>query len=685
MKVSFKSLAGIMVAGLTVILFAGSSRAEDIVVSDFPDASGISRWRFDYGGVTRLIEFDPAQDANGNPGSGAMKVTFGFDTAIPGGNNKGAVTIDLPTPLDGSGYLTMEMDLKIETGSAADGAGNSGYFQMVIRNTDNYQFNSQFGSNVSTNDGWRHIRVTPTGGRDRIRAITLELYGGSALTGPVVFYVDNVKFTQPATAHDVIVSQFNNAITGWRFDYGGVTNLLRFDTQDATNNPASGSLKTTFGFSVALDATGNNKGAITYDLPAPLNGTLYVSMEMDFKVEGGSAEDFSGNNGYLKMVIRNTPGYSFDVQFEGNVNTNGGWRHIRVSPLTGVFSDIRAITLELYGGSQIDGPVTFYVDNVKFTETNAPPAGPTMSVIKPILGLNLTPASGQYERQSIATIGSQYVWVGRPDPTTYSLTLSSYPDASHSGFQTHIFLVADDPHTDSAPDYTQPNVIFLDIQGQGNGSAFAAFRYKTNEPAGNNFLYRAAPNGGTLGGVSSPTPVGRWSLTFSQDTNVTLTAPGGGVGNFILPPEAAALFANGVTVYIGAQANSGGNLGQTVVVSKFEALSGNQLLLDDDFPSYLSLSAGATSWQVAAGTPGGVQLAGQGAQLWLRWTIPDSGYFLQWTDNLADSGSWAAFGATPPLIGSTKRILLYKHSDFPLFDNSYLPDSNLVFFRLIKP
>ena len=686
MSASFKSLAGLILAGFAIILLAATSRAEDVIVSDFNDASGISRWRFDYGGVTRLIEFDATQDANGSPVSGAMKVTFGFDSALAG-NNKGAVTIDLPTPLDGSGYLTMEMDLKIETSSATDGSGNSGYFQMVIRNTDGYQFNSQFGSNVRTNDDWRHIRASPlTGGRERIRAITLELYGGPALTGPVIFYVDNVKFTQPATAHDVIVSQFNNSssLTGWRFDYGGVTNLLRFDpTQDATNNPASGSLKVTFGFSAALDATGNNKGAITYDLPTPLNGTLYASMEMDFKVEPGSAEDFDYNNGYLKMVIRNTSSYSFDVQFEGTVNTNGGWRHIRVSPLTGVFSDIRAITLELYGGPTLDGPVTFFVDNLKFTETNPPPAGPTLSVQRPIRGLNLIPASGQYERQNIATINSSYTWIGRPDPTRYSLTLSSYPDATHAGFQTHVFLVADPPGVESAPDYSQPNVIFLDIQGQANGSAFAAFRYKTNEPSGNNFLYRAAPNGGTLGGVSSPTPIGTWSLTFSQDTNVTLTAPGGAVGNFTLPPEAAALFGQQLMIYIGAQANSGGNLGQAVVVSKFESVTGDTLLLDDDFPFYLSFEG--LSWQVAAGTPAGVQIAGPDSLFWLSWTIPDSGFFPQWSADLTDSSSWAASGWTAPLIGSTKRVLLHRHTDFPLTGNFYLPDSDRAFFRLLKP
>src|SRR6266496_747143 len=186
-----------------LIVPLSESRAEDVIINQFDDGSLLSR--FDYGGVTSLIEFDASQDASNNPASGSMKVTFGFDAAAlnPSGNNKGAVTMDLPGR-DGSTYLSMEMDLKIETGSAADGSGNSGFFQMVIRNTGNYDFNSQFGSNVSSNSGWRHIKVAPLAGAvGDIRAITLELYGGSALTGPVVFYVDNVKFTKPSSTLDI--------------------------------------------------------------------------------------------------------------------------------------------------------------------------------------------------------------------------------------------------------------------------------------------------------------------------------------------------------------------------------------------------------------------------------------------------------------------------------------------------
>jgi hypothetical protein len=664
-------------AVLIVTASLATARAEDVIISQFNDASALTGWRFDYGGVTNLIEFDGTVDANGNPASGSLKVTLGMNGAL-GGNNKGAITIDLPAPLDGSTYLTMQMDLRIEPGSATDSSGNSGYFQMVIRNNDSYEFNSQFGGNVSTNVPWRHISVTPSGGRQRIRALTFELFGGAPITGPVVLYFDNVKFTQPDQTHDIFVSQFNDASsrTPWRFDYGGVTNLIVFDaTEDANANPASGSLKTTFGFNGGTLGD-NNKGAITIDLPAPLDGSLYVSMEMDVKVAPGSAEDLFGNNGYLKMVIRNTGSYSFDTQFEDNINTNGGWRHIRATPLTGVFTDIRAITLELFGGPPITGPVTFFIDNLKFTATNPPPLGPTMFTEMPVRGLNLTPTSGQYQRQNIATVNNiGYSWIGQ-DSMTYALTIGSYPGAAHPGFQTHIFLVPGAAVTGNAPDYVEPNIVFLDIQASGAG-AFASFRYKTNEPGGNAFLYSA----GTLGGVSSSSYTGRWLLTFSQDTNVTVTAPNGSMNTFVLPPEAAALFADPLTVYIGAQANQGGNVGETAVINRFEITTPSALILDSDF--VVDGNLGNNVWRVDAGDAQGVQVVGPDAAFWLGWTTPDSGFTLQASPDM-DSRSWYTIQWTVPLTGSRKRILVHNYTDTPDVGKAYMPDPNQTFFRLIK-
>ena len=438
-------------------------------------------------------------------------------------------------------------------------------------------------------------------------------------------------------------------------------------------------MKVVFGFDAALDASGNNKGGITLDLASPIDASSYASLEMDLKIAPGSAADSSGNSGYFQLVVRPTPFYDWNPQFAGNVSTNDGWRHIRVAPLVQPVNDINAFTIELYGGAGLTGPVTFYVDNLKFTTTNAPPPSPVMAVERPIRGLNLIPTSGQYQRQNIATVNSTgYSWVGRPEPVTYSVTIQNYPDKSHSGFQTHIFLVSGAP-TDSGPDYSQPNVIFLDIQSQANGSAFAAFRYKINEPNGNTFLYGA----GTLGGVSGTSPIGTWSMTFSEDTNVVVTAPGGATGRFTLPAAAAALFADPLTVYVGDQANSGGGVGQIAVIGRFQIQSGSASILDDNFLADSALDL--ATWRIVAGNAAGVQLVGSDAAFWLKWSTPDAGFTLQATSNVADRNSWGTLTWSVPVMGTSKRILVYSLTDTQDPAKTYEPWADYGSFRLQHP
>lgn len=682
MKSLLQSVAPILGA---IFVFGGISlgtAADDVLISQFNDASSISRWRFDFGGVTNLIEFDATQDADGDVASGSLRVAYGFDAATlhPSGNNKGAVTIDLPVALDGSTYLTMEMDVRIEPGSATDSAGNSGYLQMVIRNTDGYVWNPQFGGNVSTNGGWRHIAATASGARERIRAITIELFGGAGLTGPVVFHIDNLKFTRPTQARDIFVTQFNDATAtnDWRFDYGPVSNLIEFDSsQDASNNPASGSMKVTLGFDGTL--AGENKGGLTLDLANPIDASTHLSLEMDVKIAPGSAIDASGNSGYFQLVVRYGGFYDWNPQFGGNLRISDGWRRIRVSPPVPPVEDIHAFTIELFGGAGLTGPVTFNIDNLKFTTTNVVPPSPLMAVDRPIRGLNLIPASGQYERQNIAATNTPGLgWLGSPDPVAYALTIQKYPGASHSGFQTHLFLVPGAPG-DSAPDYSQPHLVFLDIQAQGNGTVFAALRYKTNEANGNNFLYTAAPVGGTLGGVSSSTGIGTWSVTFSEDTNAVVRTPDGTTGNFALPPGAAALFAGPMSVFVGAQANGGGNLGQTVILNSFQISKGGSVVFEDNFLTDTELDL--QKWVVIAGTPYGVQLIGPDVAFWLSWTIPDSGFFLQ----TSDLPSWINTGWTASLFGPLKRVLVYHYTDNPVPGRIYVPSPSHGFFRLFRP
>ena len=667
-----------------MLAISGQSRADDVTINLFNTASEVSIWHFDYGSanIANTLVFS-TNDAKGSAASGSMKITVGYGVSF----QQAAFTANLPSPTNGSVFTGLEFDVKVDPASALDKFGNALYFQFVIRNGSGFSYTKQFEGNVttvSTNNGWRHVIFSPLLGTfDDIRAITLDLYDNNYTNaGTAVIYVDNLKFIKPTSTTDVIVSQFNDdtSLARWRFDYGGVTNLIEFDaTQDANTNSASGSLKVTFGFDAAsLSGSGNNKGAVTFDLPAALDGSSYQSMEMDVKIAPGSVADASGNSGFFQMVIRNTGSYSFNSQFGGNVSTNTGWRHIRVSPVSGAANDIRAITLELFGGAALTGPVTFYVDNLKFTAGVAPPPAPRLGMEVPMRGLNLIPTSGQYQRQNLATINnSGLTWVGSANPVTYSVTIGAYPDASHSGFQTHIFLVAGTT-IGNAPDYSEPNVVFLDIQSQANGSALGYFRYKINEPAGNTFLYST----GTLGNVTNATPIGTWSMTFRQNTNVTVITPGGATNQFTLPAAAAALFADPLTVYVGDQPNTGANVGQTAVLSRFQIRNGGTTLLDDNFLADQDLDTAI--WQVAAGDANGVLLVGSDAAFWLSWTTPDSGFGLQSAPTLGTS-AWIDLVWTVPQMGSVKRILVRYPSNTPDPNKTYAPDPKQSYFRLLKP
>jgi len=183
-------------AGMALALSPCPTRA-DVIINQFNSSSEVSQWRFDFGGVTHTEAFDPTQDANGNLASGSMRVTLGFNTTL-GGNNKGAYTRDIFPGLDGTAFSSMQMDVKVDPNSALDAFGNNGFFGLAIRNTGNYDYFGQFGDNLHSADGWRHISVSPlTGTVNDIRGVTWQLYGGPSqnITGPVTLWFDNVSFT----------------------------------------------------------------------------------------------------------------------------------------------------------------------------------------------------------------------------------------------------------------------------------------------------------------------------------------------------------------------------------------------------------------------------------------------------------------------------------------------------------
>jgi hypothetical protein len=295
---------------------------------------------------------------------------------------------------------------------------------------------------------------------------------------------------------------------------------------------------------------------------------------------------------------------------------------------------------------------------------------------------------------------------------TYSLTITNYPNsATYQGFASYIFLIpgpydaagaqaapyANIPSYETAPDYNETNVVFLDIENgtyyvtnganiTTNQGAVTYFRYKVNEPNGNSMIYGGAPytnapgsgsanfGSGVLGSVASPSAVGTWSITFNNN-NVTMTAPNGSNTSFTMPAADAAVFsdANGFTFLIGSQPNSTSAIGQRVVFSEAK-IQGSSTLLDDQFLNDTTLNTNL--WTVLASAPAGILVVPTNTAYFVNWTVPDVGFSLQVGTNLASATSWTDSTLTPAgQIGRLKETLVPQSS---------LPVGNAGFYRLIQ-
>jgi hypothetical protein len=330
-------------------------------------------------------------------------------------------------------------------------------------------------------------------------------------------------------------------------------------------------------------------------------------------------------------------------------------------------------------GSSLTGTTTFWLDNLILgVRTNAPPP-PTLA-LTPVTtppGLMIVASGGgnEYNRGLLRTLDPvngtpYYSWLGHGStPVTYSMTITSYPDASHNAFQSVIFLVPG-IQNDPGIDWDAPDVVEMVVQNNADGSATGSFQYKTNEPQGNAMFGGA----GHLGDIQCASPLGTWSVTFLNDTNVTMTGPGGVSTNMHFPDAAPlqGIFINPLSGYFGNQQNGPNNAGQASVYSRFK-ISGITASpeIDDTFAN-LDL----TTWQISCIQPNDVFTIDSTAKYWVSWSLPDTGFSLRSSPNLAP-GSW-----TDPGLSNIVTTTVGNRVFVP---QSSLPSPNAGFFRMIKP
>jgi len=225
-------------------------------------------------------------------------------------------------------------------------------------------------------------------------------------------------------------------------------------------------------------------------------------------------------------------------------------------------------------------------------------------------------------------------------------------------------------------------VVFFQLVGNTDGTAAGRFMYKTNQPGGNSMLWNTDPaNGavGTLAFIGDPSVRGTWSLTFKNNTDITVTTPGGSTTNIAIGAEAAALFANPLHAYFGIQPNSLDRIGQAAIFSRVQ-ITGVPVPLDDGFGGYRPdpespLQLDTRLWQLAAADAPGIVLVPADSAYWLKWTAPATGFALQ-ASTILKAGSWADPGLTNiTQVGSQKVVLV---------PSSGLPSAAAGYFRLFK-
>ena len=516
--------------------------------------------------------------------------------------------------------------------------------------------------------------------RRALRSASLALLlAGSACIGQAQ------SFVNPKT--------FDTGIGSWTIwnGWGLQGSWLTWDsTRDASNNPASGSLR----FDVPF--TGNSADQFMtfgtlhdqYAWDATTEVSVigaYQNIAFDFMLDPATAPAKDGTLGTLTIGLV-TDGWGTAQQGTYKIpSTATNWTHVTipiVPTTTGVNKTVGEY-INMWSGGNFTNTLSFNVDNIVLEPfpTNAPPVPP------PTMGLEKAGPSGveiimdgtgdQWNRNALVTPtgGGPYLWTSQGSyPVSYSCTIADFPDiATHPGFEAHMYLVNGDTagtnnDVSGSPDWAVPDLLIFRVENVAAGGVLAQIQWKTNYPTANATNVPVAVNGTTA--------VGTWTVTFTDSTDGTLAGPGIAATNFSLPAGAVQSNFSPSTSFVqfGMFKNDGANDGHnnnahgTYSEVQFTGAQANSF--DDKF-------SGATltnkyAWRVTDSTA--VQFIPPGTAWLVDWTLPA----VQFSPETAPAinGPWS-----PAVFASSYRDSIKMHN---LVSQAAVSGAPAGFFRLIK-
>jgi len=648
--------------------------------------------------------FDATKDSTfvGGPvTSGSLLLTNNF-TSVPG-YQQAVFTLQLPGATDFTSQIgAVSFDVRVDPSSTPRAGGDYGFLEVILRQGNNWDWVGLPGVRLNGNAWQRVVFNVPKSGVDSIRALTIKL-GENDFLGPVSLNIDNIAFT--VDPDDVVIWNGNGGVVtdpatapaGWSWEnWSQSGSTVTSDLLDFYGRPTSGSMTLSNNFA---SPSGYSQAVFTLGLPAPVNAIEeYSSINLDVKVDPISTPRTAGDYGFLEVILRDTSSWTW-VSTGPTTGPNAGtgvhltgtdWQHITM-PLRGG-GDVRAITLKL-GENNLPGPVVLHVDNITWTRADAPPPPPTLSISRVTdNGFYLVANSSyQYERTGIRTLKDDATmdamsFVDKTAPMTYSFDLLSFPsNPPNDGFQAHIFLV---PYIarDNLPDWTETNIIYLDIKANANGGGNATFRWKTNDfgnstDASGHGIY--APG---LSNLTASTVLGTWGITVTDKTNFTVTGPGGATMTVTLPTEVTDRFWTDkdaglatLNVFFGVQANAEKNIAQRARIGGARVKEGSTVLVEDTFQGP---ALDDTKW-VPAAPAQSIQFVSE-PEFHIGWSLPDNG-FTGWESSTSlTTPNWSALDLsafTPLQLGPAKKEITVKNSEMPALPAG----ENQFYLRMVKP
>ncbi len=491
--------------------------------------------------------------------------------------------------------------------------------------------------------------------------------------------------TGVSLAQDFVISNFDtedgvtNSISGWKLNGGRPTTLVWSPTVDSDNSPSSGSMYVTVNWN---PTNGNNyqesqlSRGHEYDWPY-LSLAPYANFEFDIKVDVANSVLATNLDGTPVSYVEAEPiiqQWDWTPLGSTSIPNSSGWLHI-VRPLGGATTMANPILSLHWGWLQIPaGDISYWIDNIKLV---TPPQPPPAIVIKPstgglqVLASQTSGSNPEFNRQMIYTKNASS-WVGYASPSApveYAVTITGYPEAAtYSNFLTQVFFVPTNSmqygQGDGAVDWNTSNNLVLVVSDNSDGTAYATLAYKTNTPNSNPTT--------TIGSLNASSVLGKWSVVFSNNTDVTMVAPNGDSTNCVIPSDVASIFADPLTTYIGILPNNVPNVGQKATYSNVK-ITGTGAPVDDSFTTLDSLT-----WGIIGDATGIIPTPADTA--WqLNWKAPAIGATLQQSSSIEDPNSWS--DSVP--LGATVPVTTYGQK-FSYIPASALPATNQCYFRLVK-